>query len=1220
MSPQPAYSPKPKSNAALQLLLSGLSFLLPLAVVSGICVAAVLGIAAIEEETEVDLFPRDRVLDVQVTVAQEDWDKIRQEKRGFYEVLHERRKYTPIEHPYTYVKAQLTIDGVDLGEVGIRKKGFIGSQNTSRPSLKIKLDYVDEKGHVNDLTSLTFNNNNQDISLMSQVLGYEFFNKAGSPAPRCACAMVTVNGKKIGLYSHVESVRRPLLKREPTEAHPGFGDDRGTLYEGAVVDFYDGWENSFEKKLGKKRLDSLSREKIKQLIAVLQGESRGETILSDTAMGRGWVPTGDPEAGAGGLVTYAPSTAKTDKVLRELESRIATLRKVLTTPTPELAAAQARWEVDDGGKRVALSPWSMIGPFRAKSFDEAYQQEFPPEKGVDLAKTYDKLKWSKPKGLVDGRPFRLGGEPSAARYFFRVITASRARKLAVSLGSDDSIKLWLNGKLQFENKTQRGVTPDEDKVDLELVAGENQLLIKIINGQGESGFFFRSLQQSLPAPLLEALKVALEKRDEAQRGIVADHFRRITPLLQPIRDKLAAAAREHYGQWTAYEFDDSTWTSGRNGAGYENDSGYESLISKPFDFQPEMHEKNSSVYLRFSFEIEDLDALTSGGDLVLKMKYDDGFVAYLNGHRVASSNAPKSLRWNSRATASHGDDQARQFEPFNITKHKGKFREGHNVLAIHGLNVSPGSTDMLIVAEIQTLQPQNMEQAIGELVDLDAFYRFWAVEGLLGFWDGYTANNNNFFIYHNPTTDKLHFLPWGADCLFEKISKLRVDPRAPVSVKTKGLLAHKLYQIPAARERYARTLKDIMGKHWDEEALLAETQRMETMLKPHVAQLPESQKRRIRFDLIRRFIRNRRGDIEKEIADGMPVWAAVPGPPPQIPDRGGNRPDRGRGKKPGRKVAAKTIWEAAKRGNIAVIKQQLAKGVNVNAKGEGGSTPLSMAALAGQARTVKFLVDRKANVNIRGEDGGTPLHGAAFLGHLAVVRVLLANGADVNARNKENATPLDNAAPEWSEELQGVVGFLADWLQIKIDAKAMRANRPKVAAFLREKGGLHGAQVAAIQNTDFWTAARTGKLGVLKQHLAKDADVNRLDEKGYSALAWAAMAGEAEAVKLLLKQGADVNQKNRDGSVALHGSAFFGQTGVVKLLIEGKADVNARNGQGETALGSVAPEWNDGVKSITQLIAGALQLKVDVEKIREARPRIVEILRQHGGKTGGELK
>ena len=48
----------------------------------------------------------------------------------------------------------------------------------------------------------------------------------------------------------------------------------------------------------------------------------------------------------------------------------------------------------------------------------------------------------------------------------------------------------------------------------------------------------------------------------------------------------------------------------------------------------------------------------------------------------------------------------------------------------------------------------NIEAAIGKLVDLDSFYTFWAVEGLLGFWDRYSGNRNNFFIYLNPEMDK----------------------------------------------------------------------------------------------------------------------------------------------------------------------------------------------------------------------------------------------------------------------------------------------------------------------------------------------------------------------------------------------------------------------------------------------------------------------------------
>ena len=63
----------------------------------------------------------------------------------------------------------------------------------------------------------------------------------------------------MGIYSHVERIHRPFLKRE-------FGNDDGVLYEGTVVDFYPGWLGSFEHKLGS---DEVGRKKIQKLIDVL---------------------------------------------------------------------------------------------------------------------------------------------------------------------------------------------------------------------------------------------------------------------------------------------------------------------------------------------------------------------------------------------------------------------------------------------------------------------------------------------------------------------------------------------------------------------------------------------------------------------------------------------------------------------------------------------------------------------------------------------------------------------------------------------------------------------------------------------------------------------------------------------------------------------------------------------------------------------------------------
>ena len=74
-----------------------------------------------------DIFPIDRVLDVQITVDAKDWDTIRYQSRNFFEALQESRKYGHTDSPYTYVEASVSIDGVEFPQVGIRKKAFLGS-------------------------------------------------------------------------------------------------------------------------------------------------------------------------------------------------------------------------------------------------------------------------------------------------------------------------------------------------------------------------------------------------------------------------------------------------------------------------------------------------------------------------------------------------------------------------------------------------------------------------------------------------------------------------------------------------------------------------------------------------------------------------------------------------------------------------------------------------------------------------------------------------------------------------------------------------------------------------------------------------------------------------------------------------------------------------------------------------------------------------------------
>ncbi len=65
---------------------------------------------------------------------------------------------------------------------------------------------------------------------------------------------------------------------------------------------------------------------------------------------------------------------------------------------------------------------------------------------------------------------------------------------------------------------------------------------------------------------------------------------------------------------------------------------------------------------------------------------------------------------------------------------------------------------------VKALQSKDDEllQNLQPLVDVDAYLRYWAVESLIGHWDSYSANGNNFFVYRHPADGKFRFIPWGA--------------------------------------------------------------------------------------------------------------------------------------------------------------------------------------------------------------------------------------------------------------------------------------------------------------------------------------------------------------------------------------------------------------------------------------------------------------------------
>jgi hypothetical protein len=146
-------------------------------------------------------------------------------------------------------------------------------------------------------------------------------------------------------------------------------------------------------------------------------------------------------------------------------------------------------------------------------------------------------------------------------------------------------------------------------------------------------------------------------------------------------------------------FNDSSWSAcvgSPGGLGYERSSGYTDLIT--LDLEAQMYRKNATCYIRIPFAFDgssdDFDFMT------LKVRYDDGFIAYLNGDEVARRNFTGTPTWNSSANGSRSDSEAVNFENIDISADLSSLQQGYNILAIHGMNTSTTSSDLLISTEL----------------------------------------------------------------------------------------------------------------------------------------------------------------------------------------------------------------------------------------------------------------------------------------------------------------------------------------------------------------------------------------------------------------------------------------------------------------------------------------------------------------------------------------
>jgi len=171
------------------------------------------------------------------------------------------------------------------------------------------------------------------------------------------------------------------------------------------------------------------------------------------------------------------------------------------------------------------------------------------------------------------------------------------------------------------------------------------------------------------------------------------------------QQKKALVPTEDIGNdWIQLNYDDSNWLDVesvsedgsllRGGVGFARSGTRVDPFDRyiALDLEEQMYGANAGVYIRIPFIVEELSVI---GSLILSARTDDGFIAWINGDKVQSFNAPDEPQWDSGAIASHADSMAQNLKEFPLDDYIEKLKVGENIIAIQALNKGKSGSDFL---------------------------------------------------------------------------------------------------------------------------------------------------------------------------------------------------------------------------------------------------------------------------------------------------------------------------------------------------------------------------------------------------------------------------------------------------------------------------------------------------------------------------------------------
>jgi hypothetical protein len=152
-------------------------------------------------------------------------------------------------------------------------------------------------------------------------------------------------------------------------------------------------------------------------------------------------------------------------------------------------------------------------------------------------------------------------------------------------------------------------------------------------------------------------------------------------------------------------------------------------------------------------------------------------------------------------------------------------------------------------------------ESLAKRLDLDRFVSFLAMEVITWDWDGYPIKSNNYRVYHDPSRDKITFMPTGMDQMFE-------EPEGPLLPDFGGNVARAFVETPEGRKLYLARVEIIMHDIFRTNALVKRLDDLQARLQPALASFDADAGRNYpgTVDRIRDAVRIRRKSLTEQLS------------------------------------------------------------------------------------------------------------------------------------------------------------------------------------------------------------------------------------------------------------------------------------------------------------------------------------------------------------------